>query len=550
MNLINYIIPQEFPLQVIIYCIIAVAVIVLIKCLWLMKKAHKNISLLSQNNEFGLCNVDYLKSSLELNNIDTNYFFENYIENKKRDDDTEPLFEHLRAIYEAGNKSSRLDSDLLVKNTIDKVFVGTDTIKTLISLFLVFGILGTLLGLAISIGSFSGEGFVLNAEANKTASELSKLFGNLRGAFAPSMWGVAATIVFVWFYTVFVQELCINKLTERLTTVTINKWLPALYPTDFQKGEISMVKLNNAVQTANESLANHNSFVNKTHEMFGNLVETNETIKELKNISVALRESSENYQAGSEKLAAMKDILNEVSEKLHSDNEWFKTYINSQIASIKNVQDSCLKVNEEVHKCLEASAEKNIQATNGLQNMQNEIINAVGNPLQEQLNDIASKLSGNLEEVTKSVNGVSTAVNRISNPLESSAEQIQQMFRRAVDEIDKKNQLLAKEGGLSEIKIAEFQRVMSNNSVHVDNTEVEIKLDKIVTCLENLKIQSNNIGEMQSGNKLSTYMSMVIAFLLAVSIGVQVLMVNKITALEQTQSSVNNIMLKGEKAGK
>ena len=91
---------------------------------------------------------------------------------------------------------------------------------------------------------------------------------------------------------------------------------------------------------------------------------------------------------------------------------------------------------------------------------------------------------------------------------------------------------------------------MSNNSVHVDNTEVEIKLDKIVTCLENLKIQSNNIGEMQSGNKLSTYMSMVIAFLLAVSIGVQVLMVNKITALEQTQSSVNNIMLKGEKAGK
>ena len=546
MDLMNYIMPKELPLQFIIYLIIGVAIIVLVKCLQLVKKARNNIILLSSNNDAGLCNVDYLKASLELNDIDTNFFFDKYVEDKNRNSDTEPLFEHLRAIYEAGSKSSRLDSDLLVRNTVDKIFAGTDTIKSLISLFLVLGILGTLLGLAISIGSFSGEGFVLNAEANKTASELSKLFGNLRGAFAPSMWGVTATIVFVFLYTVLVQEACINKLTEQLTTVTINKWLPALYPTDFQKGEISMVKLNNAVQTANESLANHNSFVNKTHEMFGNLVETNETIKELKNVSTVLKESSVSYLAGSEKLAEMKEILTEVSEKLQSDNEWFKTYVNAQITSIKTVQDSCLQVNEEVHKCLELSTEKNIKATNGLQNMQNEILEAVGKPLQEQLDSMAVKLSGDLEGIAHSVNGVSTAVNRISNPLESSAEQIQQMFRRAVDEIDKKNQLLAKEGGLSEAKIAEFKTLMSNNSVQVDNTAVEAKLDKIVTCLETLKIQSNN-GEQRSSNKLLSYMPAVIAVLLALSIGVQGLIVNKLTILEQTQSEVNNIILKGEK---
>lgn len=225
MDLMNYIMPKELPLQFIIYLIIGVAIIVLVKCLQLVKKARNNIILLSSNNDAGLYNVDYLKSSLELNDVDTNFVFDKYVEDKKRNSDTEPLFEHLRAIYEAGSKSSRLDSDLLVRNTVDKIFAGTDTIKSLISLFLVLGILGTLLGLAISIGSFSGEGFVLNAEANKTASELSKLFGNLRGAFAPSMWGVTATIVFVFLYTVLVQEACINKLTEQLTTVTINKWL-------------------------------------------------------------------------------------------------------------------------------------------------------------------------------------------------------------------------------------------------------------------------------------------------------------------------------------
>ena len=120
------------------------------------------------------------------------------------------------------------------------------------------------------------------------------------------------------------------------------------------------------------------------------------------------------------------------------------------------------------------------------------------------------------------------------------------MFRRAVDEIDKKNQLLAKEGGLSEANIAEFKTLMSNNSVQVDNTAVEAKLDKIVTCLENLKMQSNN-SEQRSSNKLLSYMPVVIAVLLALSIGIQSLLVNKLTILEQTQSEVNNIILKGEK---
>ena len=137
MDLMNYIMPKELPLQFIIYLIIVVAIIVFVKCLWLVKKARNNISLLSSNNDAGLCNVDYLKSSLELNNIDTNFFFDKYVEDKKRNNDTEPLFEHLRAIYEAGSKSSRLDSDLLVRNTVDKIFAGTDTIKSLISLFLV-----------------------------------------------------------------------------------------------------------------------------------------------------------------------------------------------------------------------------------------------------------------------------------------------------------------------------------------------------------------------------------------------------------------------------
>ena len=84
MDLMNYIMPKELPLQFIIYLIIGVAIIVLVKCLQLVKKARNNIILLSSNNDAGLCNVDYLKASLELNDIDTNFFFDKFVEDKNR----------------------------------------------------------------------------------------------------------------------------------------------------------------------------------------------------------------------------------------------------------------------------------------------------------------------------------------------------------------------------------------------------------------------------------------------------------------------------------
>lgn len=549
MNILDYIFPNELPLQIIIFFIVCVALAVFIQCSKLIVKANANLKMLDENNENGLCNVFYLASSLKFSNIDSNAYFNAYVESKERTDETEPLFEHLRAIYEAGHKSSRLEPELLVRNTVEKIFKGTDTIKTLISIFLVMGILGTLVGLAISIASFNGDGFVINAEARNTAAELSKLFSNLKGAFAPSMWGVAATIFFVIYYTIFVQERCVNRLTEKLTTVTINKWLPELYPTDFQKGEISMAKLNDAVQNANKSIDNQVKFVDKTEEMFQNLTETNETIKELKNVSEALRTSTEAYQNSAVKVAELKDVLFNFAEQNKNDGEWFKTYIVQQINSIKEVQASCLADTEEIRKALFESTEKNIQATDGLQGMQSNVIAAVGDPLQDKLQAMSDRLEKNLGDFSNSMNAISDAVGRITNPLEKTAQDIQNIIRRAVDEIDKKNKLLAEQGGITEEKL---QNIMQPNmQVTVDNSVVEEKLNNIADYLCEIKDKNNfdwqaspeNVVEEKSLNK---YLAIGIAALLAVSIVVQIVMVNKLSSLENAQPTVSQVSLLDE----
>ena len=233
-------------------------------------------------------NVDFLKKALLQNDIDLDQEFSKYEESLGKNDRNFVLFEHLKAIYDAGAQSSRLDADLLVKNTVDKIFTGVDSLKTSISLFLVIGILGTLVGLAISIGGFSGGNFVMSGQNGATADELSLLFNNLRGAFAPSMWGVFFTIVFVFSYSWKIQEGCINKVAEKLTINTIRYWLPNLYPTDFQKGEQSLVKLK-------ATIANADGINSGVRALEKNLTSSNATLQQLSKVSDSIQQASHKF---------------------------------------------------------------------------------------------------------------------------------------------------------------------------------------------------------------------------------------------------------------
>ncbi len=535
---VTYIFPNEFVLQFIIYCIFIFAAITLVVCVWLGYRAYINLNLLREDNENGLLNVSLLEASLRQNQYMQIDAFDSYTESKNVTVVTKPLFDHLRAIYDAGRKSSRLDADLLVQNTINKVFAGSDSVKTFISLFLVLGILGTLLGLAISIGSFSGEGFVLNAESNKTASELSKLFANLRGAFAPSMWGVFTTIIFVTIYTVGIQELCINKLTKQLTTVTINKWLPALYPTDFQKGEISMAKLNDAVKNANETAQTHVQFGDKAKELLDNLSSTNEAIKALHNIATVLDKSSVRYESGSVKLEDMSETLTGISKELEQNNDLFKTYINNQIAEIRKLQNSYVTTSDAIHKSLADSIKEYRETTSELKTIKEEVVEAVGEPITNKLIDV----NNGLEDIAKHIG-------RFNEPMHESVTDIHNLFTTAVIKIRESNEQLvttlsnlAPNGGNG----VQVSGLVSNRN-NGDSGEV---LGKIANCLEEIQKQNKNqkpvLNEQQD---FSTYANIGIAVLLLISIAIQGFIAYKLTTLEQIPPTVNNVVIKGEKAG-
>lgn len=71
-------------MQIIIFGIIAVAIVVFVKCSKLIAKANANLKMLDENNENSLCNVNYLSSSLKYSNIDSNAYFTAYVESKEK----------------------------------------------------------------------------------------------------------------------------------------------------------------------------------------------------------------------------------------------------------------------------------------------------------------------------------------------------------------------------------------------------------------------------------------------------------------------------------
>lgn len=436
---------------------------------------------------------------------------------------------------------------------------------------------------------YNGDSFIIQADANNTAQELSKLFGNLRGAFAPSMWGVFLTICFVILYTLFIQESCINKLTDKLTTSTIKVWLPALYPTDFQKGANTMAQLNDTIKNA--------SGINESaNDLLSNLDMANATVKALNDASVALNQSVEKFNDGSDKVNLLKDSVVALSQQIEENNKNYQKFMSEALVKITDfqnnarqqfleqstsVRDSFSVQNEQLQKIvntlanydqntfskhqelnlkLASSANDINQAVTTLEDKDKRILETVEGSINPQIADMTKQLNKVNTEMTEQLKQVTAALDRIDSPLRSTAGEIQKMFGNMLASMESTQadmlQAITK-GGLSAEDIEKVMRNKVASANIPDNGRMEQKLQEILECLQqnSTNNMANNlpssiiVQEKDEGTLgvVKKYMPVAIGVLLAISIVVQCIMVSKIGALEQSQNNVNQVLLKGDK---
>lgn len=491
MSIFSYIIPQEWVLRIIILAMIGLACFVIYKCWTLYTLGKENLAMLEQME-----NVDFLKKALLQNDIDLDQEFSKYEESLGKNDRNFVLFEHLKAIYDAGAQSSRLDADLLVKNTVDKIFTGVDSLKTSISLFLVIGILGTLVGLAISIGGFSGGNFVMSGQNGATADELSLLFNNLRGAFAPSMWGVFFTIVFVFSYSWKIQEGCINKVAEKLTINTIRYWLPNLYPTDFQKGEQSLVKLK-------ATIANADGINSGVRALEKNLTSSNATLQQLSKVSDSIQQASHKFDQSTDKITKLKVLYDELKQA----NENFNS-------SVTKLVDSALQEQKTSYQDYMKVVEKNCaDVQNANQDMKEQMIqyfDALTEVLKQQNNSFSTGLQQQIDTWKMTLEQQNSQLKQVISQLQVYDENFFQTVNESKDSLNKSIEVNRK-AAMDNQALAEKLREFEDKLLHrQDELMAQIsqpmtqKLSNIAEALQHIQNPLNEatkkISDMADNN--------------------------------------------------
>lgn len=320
-----------------------------------------------------------------------------------------PITKHLKAIFVAGWDESRLEGSELINHTTSELFKWNNLFRSMLAVFIVIGLLGTLFGLTDSLVKLAPalrtnaevQDTTENNQANdpeqtstenskKITEALSKLMNDIKGAFAPSIWGIIFTIVGVILYGFYLQFAChpVKSVLERLT---LTVWVPQLYPTTSQKliqtlqeseaqmrsGYETAVRVDGLVENIQTNVDGFNQSLTQANEITGPLAESGTQINEA---ASSIRTAAGELNTGfTESLHHFADILNRGF--LQSLSE-FSEEFTSNVTQLTGFQDQIRELHQEFQ---EAANQRLDQQTETL-DQQNQNLVQASNALAEVLN--------------------------------------------------------------------------------------------------------------------------------------------------------------------
>ena len=269
-----------------------------------------------------------------------------------------PITKHLQAIFLAGWDESRLEVGELINHTTSILFRWNNLFRSVLAVFIVIGLLGTLFGLADSLtklspalkASMANEASIEKNEEsapNETATENSErmtqalggLLDKMKGALAPSIWGIIFTIVGVIFYGIY-QQAC-HPVKSTLERLTLTVWVPQLYPTTSQKLIQTLQQSESQMQKGFETAAQFSESVQKVQD---NISEFNESLTQARAITQPLSNSVTQINKAASDISTAADTLNTgFTENLNT----FSTEFTSSVTHLTGFQDEIRNLHQE-----------------------------------------------------------------------------------------------------------------------------------------------------------------------------------------------------------
>ncbi len=371
------------------------------------------------------------------------------------------LAAHIRAIFEAGWNNSQLQIEPLIKNTATRLFSRNGLLRSILSLFIIIGLLGTLFGLAHSLAELLPLMPDANQFTNTAAAQgLANLLSQLRGAFAPSIWGVSLTILGVLIFSLYLKS-C-QSLTVELERLTLTVWVPRLYPNPFQQQLTTLIQTEDLIRQNRahiETVASFASHIREDVEGFGTEIKkAKTTLANLNQSSSQINDFATSFAEGVGKLAPFQEELGQLYGKMMQDSKVFQDGVTQSLFNTTEVQrqarDTLIEQSEqlkqvigrlrsyenafvdshqELDKVLKAVMVDAQKAYQDIGTRNEEIIEAIDSSLSVPLReDLTEKLTSLNDILTTKLSSIVDSFGRFETPITNSADR----FERIVATID------------------------------------------------------------------------------------------------------------------
>ena len=353
------------------------------------------------------------------------------------------ISKHLKAIFLAGWNESRLEVSELINHTTSNLFRWNSLLRSVLAIFIVIGLLGTLFGLTDSLvelspalrasaeaqtptenGETGAAADTNSGNSRQMTKALSDLMDDIKGAFAPSIVGVFFTVLGVILYGIFLRFAC-HPVKSTLEQSTLTVWVPQLYPTTSQKliqtlqeseaqmrsGYETAVRVDGMVENINTNVDEFNKSLTQANAITEPLAESGTKINAAaSSISTAAAELNKGF---TKSLNDFADVLNRGF--LQSLSE-FSEKFTSSVTQLTGFQDEIRELHQEFQK---AANRKLDQQTEKLDEQNQNLVqnsNALGKVLNALKNyetayiDSRQQLDETLREFIRKATETNTSI--------------------------------------------------------------------------------------------------------------------------------------------
>lgn len=357
---------------------------------------------------------------------------------------------HLKVIFDAGCKGGHLEVGELVKHTTNQLFRGNGLLRSLLALFIILGLLGSLFGLADSLSQLSPVMPGAAVYSNEQLSQnLTQLLSQLKSAFAPSIWGILLTIFGVILFTCYLQLLC-SPVKDILERLTLSVWAPQLFPTTTQRLQETLLLSERQMVRSLDATKKVADFAESVHKEGGelkqSLAKANQTLRLLNQSVEGIGVFTQAFTKGVTSLTGFQTELRDLYQSMADGSKAFQESIKANVKGAEVFYENARRTIDNQHQQLEAalkglaSYEKAYiesrreidarieevldqagKAYTSLGERNLELVEAVGNPLRDDL----KKSLGEVENaLTVQLQGIQNRFSSFDTPIKAAAEVI------------------------------------------------------------------------------------------------------------------------------